>query len=300
MPTEVGTEIFPLEGRDLKSITRDEIIASIPLAPKLRSAPGTWPVHRITSSIILKCGREAEARTMRYISSHTSIPVPAVIDAWEVENARYEDEPNTCYILMDYVQGQVLEDVWGELSSKAQVHIQTQIYEYMCQLRNLHFEIPGPIGGGVCQGFLFTACNAGPFKSANELEAWYNGRLAVCHMFRRATHIPPGAFSGTFKELVVYHLDVNPRNIILGDGGKVWLIDWGLAGAYPPWFEKGMISWASAVKWKLGLLELFGKETWKEEVDLLLSVGFALTTGGYCQPQARPLEDTTVPTGQHQ
>ncbi|KAL5319977.1 hypothetical protein ACEPPN_013036 [Leptodophora sp. 'Broadleaf-Isolate-01'] len=300
MPTEVGTEIFPLEGRDLKSITRDEIIASIPLAPKLRSAPGTWPVNRITSSTILKCGREAEARTMRYISSHTSIPVPAIIDAWEVEDATYEDEPNTCHILMDYVQGQAREDVWGELSSKAQVHIQTQIYEYICQLRNLHFEIPARSVEVYAKDFFSLRTTRAHSSLLMSWKRSINDRLAVCHMFRRATHMPPGAFSGTFKELVMCHLDVNPRNIILGDGGKVWLIDWGLAGAYPPWFEKGMISWASAVKWKLGLLELFGEETWKEEVDLLLSLGFALTTGGYCQPQARPLEDTTVPTGQHQ
>ncbi|KAG4431274.1 hypothetical protein IFR05_013240 [Cadophora sp. M221] len=212
MPTEFGTEIFPLEGWDLKSITRDEIIASIPLAPKLQSSPSAWPVHRIISSSVLKYGREvqlAEARTMQYISSHTNIPVPAVIDAWEAEGTTYEDEPNTCYILMDYVQGQVLQDVWDELGSKAQVHIQAQIYEYMRALRDLHFETPGPIGGGVCQGALFTGYGAGPFKSADELEAWYNGRLAVCPMFGHPTHIRPGAFSGAFKELVMCHLDVN-------------------------------------------------------------------------------------------
>lgn len=27
------------------------------------------------------------------------------------------------------------------------------------------------------------------------------------------------------------------RNIIVGDDGRLWLIDWAWAGFYPPWFE---------------------------------------------------------------
>jgi hypothetical protein len=126
VPEELETPKFPLEGRDMKLITRDEIIASFLLAPRIRSGPGTWHVRRITSCTILECSREvqlSEAQTMQYISAHTSIPVPAVIDAWEMEDPTYNDEPNKCYTLMDYAQGQVLEDDWDELSSKAQKHI---------------------------------------------------------------------------------------------------------------------------------------------------------------------------------
>ncbi|KAH9911868.1 uncharacterized protein B0H18DRAFT_1057612 [Fomitopsis serialis] len=27
------------------------------------------------------------------------------------------------------------------------------------------------------------------------------------------------------------------RNIIVGDDGRLWLVDWAWAGFYPPWFE---------------------------------------------------------------
>lgn len=39
--------------------------------------------------------------------------------------------------------------------------------------------------------------------------------------------------------LVSVHGDLNPRNIVAGEDGRLWLqvVDWGWSGFYPPWFE---------------------------------------------------------------
>ena len=37
--------------------------------------------------------------------------------------------------------------------------------------------------------------------------------------------------------LVLTHQDLNLRNIIVGEDGRLWLIDWAWSGYYPPWFE---------------------------------------------------------------
>jgi aminoglycoside phosphotransferase (APT) family kinase protein len=37
--------------------------------------------------------------------------------------------------------------------------------------------------------------------------------------------------------LVLTHQDINPRNIIVGTDGRIWMLDFGWAGYYPPWFE---------------------------------------------------------------
>lgn len=37
--------------------------------------------------------------------------------------------------------------------------------------------------------------------------------------------------------MVLTHNDLSMRNIIVGRGGKLWLVDWGWAGFYPPYFE---------------------------------------------------------------
>lgn len=83
------------------------------------------------------------------------------------------------------------------------------------------------------------------------------------------------------------HLDFNQSNVILDDTGKVWLIDWGLSGAYPPWFEEGMLAWGAASTWCLGLLDMIKDEAYQEDVARLSSILFALTTGGYCLPRPR-------------
>lgn len=49
---------------------------------------------------------------------------------------------------------------------------------------------------------------------------------------------PPGM--GDFDDsapLVFNHQDLNMRNMIVGDDGRLWLIDFGLTGWYPRWFE---------------------------------------------------------------
>ncbi len=39
------------------------------------------------------------------------------------------------------------------------------------------------------------------------------------------------------EPLVLTHQDINPRNIIVGEDGRIWMIDWAWSGYYPPWFE---------------------------------------------------------------
>lgn len=37
--------------------------------------------------------------------------------------------------------------------------------------------------------------------------------------------------------LVLTHSDMNMHNILVGDDGKIWLIDWAWSGFFPNWFE---------------------------------------------------------------
>lgn len=71
------------------------------------------------------------------------------------------------------------------------------------------------------------------------MEAWFNHKLTVSKDFKRAPEdIPPFQFT----KFVLVHKDISPRNIILDIAGRVWLLDWGHAGAYPSAFERAAIT----------------------------------------------------------
>ena len=50
----------------------------------------------------------------------------------------------------------------------------------------------------------------------------------------------PSSDVGNFDDsapLVLTHQDLNMRNLIVGDDGRLWVIDWAWSGFYPRWFE---------------------------------------------------------------
>jgi hypothetical protein len=146
---------------------------------------------------------------------------------------------------------------------------------------------PGPVGGGISDGSFFTDYGAGPFESRKDIEDCFNDRLLVCHDFGHASQRPPGCFAGRFDELVMCHLDIHSRNLILDGQGKLWLLDWAFSGSYPPYFEAANLMWGGPEDFAAGLAESIGSKIYLEEIRQLLDIGFALTTGGYCQPRIK-------------
>jgi thiamine kinase-like enzyme len=109
----------------------------------------------------------------------------------------------------------------------------------------------------VCQGTFVTENGAGPFTSKEEMEAWFDERLAVCREFRVADR-SQSDFRGSFPRLVMCHMDLHERNIILDCHGKAWLIDWTYTGMDPAYFETAAISRHGREQYLAGLLDLLG------------------------------------------
>ncbi|KAH8111354.1 hypothetical protein DFH11DRAFT_1614748 [Phellopilus nigrolimitatus] len=86
-----------------------------------------------------------------------------------------------------------------------------------------------------CSGRLMGEYEVGPFNSKSELAMWFNKALRHAHSMY--PYNPPALPFDESAPLVLTHGDLTPRNIILGDDGKVWIIDWGCSGVYPRWFE---------------------------------------------------------------
>ncbi|KAI9065497.1 hypothetical protein FKP32DRAFT_1567912 [Trametes sanguinea] len=187
-----------------------------------------------------------EALAMNIVFHHTLIPVPRV--------RRVLQDPknpwNGC-IWMDYIRAHQLKFVWPTLSIFGKLRIAFVLCRYIRQLRAIRHPcsaVPGPLGSGLegrkgyCPLYGELVDTRGPFSSYAEFSTFWNDRHAMSHRLRRRAM--PEAANSVAREpfddsepLVLTHNDLNFRNILIGDDGCVWLIDWAFSGFYPPWFE---------------------------------------------------------------
>ncbi|THC96298.1 hypothetical protein EYZ11_004203 [Aspergillus tanneri] len=237
-----------MEDPDIPEVSDEVLTALFDTAPVLHSYEGTRIV-RLSRTLILKGGtgaRPCEANILRLVAGareregSKTIPVPRVHRVLNVETENVFSGCK-CLILMDFVDGTSIEQCWGDLSQAARVDVVSQVASMINALRSIALsqeqqQQPGPVDckGCVARGYWFTDIGAGPFNSKKHLEAWFNRRLEISQKFHQAPEtVPPFHFD----KLVLTHLDISPRNLILGPDGKVWLIDWGDAGIYPDGFE---------------------------------------------------------------
>jgi tRNA A-37 threonylcarbamoyl transferase component Bud32 len=277
-----------LEDRSPESLTREEIIAVLPV----RRFYPTQTVVRISSTLLVKYGTDVqmgEARTMILAASIPGLHVPRVHDFWTIKRETKPEygERYSTFILMDWIPGDCLGEIWQTLSPSKQEDIVSRILAKLQALNRVTLEVPGPVGGGKCRGFWFSDDGAGPFASTREMEEWYDERAQVCR--DRAGFRDDGfSFIGYLQPLVLCHNDIHTHNVILDDADRLWLLDWGNAGAYPYFYERAHLSgdadnpdFVTALKRSM---ESMGGDL---EIMRLRWVGFALTTGKGLRPRQR-------------
>ncbi|KZT00690.1 uncharacterized protein LAESUDRAFT_731995 [Laetiporus sulphureus 93-53] len=150
---------------------------------------------------------------------------------------------------MEFVPGRTLDQCWSSLSLWRKVKIIWTLRGYVKQLRQVHYRPaegelrPGPIGEQPqeCEGLCFTDYGAGPFSNYAELAEWFSHKLSVAQRMKKAS-ILARPFDASMP-LVLTHLDLAPRNLLLGNDNRLWVLDWGLSGFYPRWFEYAAMVW---------------------------------------------------------
>lgn len=177
-----------------------------------------------------------EALAIQLVRQQTRIPTPRLYQAYS-----YHTQWGIIYLIMDYVRGERLDHAWPKLSWCARARVAWTLRSYVRQLRRIKMEpshFPGPLGPRSlpCQGYMWETNfgrDAGPFLDATAM---------FTRLENYSFRLRDPDFSGFdgFAEpqpLVFAHNDLCLRNIVLGEDGQVWIIDWGFAGFYPEFFE---------------------------------------------------------------
>ncbi|CAL5870869.1 uncharacterized protein PFLUO_LOCUS5110 [Penicillium psychrofluorescens] len=241
---------------------------------KLFYGAGNRGVWSIGSDLILKDRPDGipktEVETLKYLASHTNIPVPKVVRDWVDRDERY-------FVLEERVDGQTLEKAWPSLSESQKKDIADQVSEIRKQLCSLTSTSIQTIDQGPCYPKLlfFDGKPHGPFNSDSELwddlfltfqeKSWPQQVLE--NLRKRVPKCEP---------YVLTHSDLNLSNIMVKDGKLAAILDWESAAYYPIWYEWIAASWAwtkEDAEWKKLLLESLDKhqdamEFWEDLLSL--------------------------------
>ncbi|KAH0537198.1 hypothetical protein FGG08_005976 [Glutinoglossum americanum] len=145
-------------------ITDDDIAQAVVLSSFLGSPR---KVVKVGSDMVAKLGPGLdliEGEAMRFIRSHTGIPMPKVLDVFEKDGCGY--------ILMEYVGGGRPDEVWHNLSADEQETIVSELSGYISQVGQI--ACPGgtfirSVTGGPEADRRFSSICGGPFQSEADL-----------------------------------------------------------------------------------------------------------------------------------
>lgn len=196
------------------------------------------PVYKVNPTTVVKTGRivrMSEAEAMRFVLQNTTVPVPQVHEAYR--------DPDTEHvvIVMDFVEGQSLDEAWETYSNTERESVVDQLKDYMSQLRACKGQYIGCVDGTACQDQWFYSEEEqyGPY---NTEEAFNDEIIALMKK-----HGGPYTFvdwrcsvwSNIMKdhEFVLTHNDLDPRNILVQGSKVVAILDWEFAGYYPEYWE---------------------------------------------------------------
>lgn len=205
------------------------------------------------SDMIVKYGhgvRLAEAEALHLVSTCMTIAAPKLLSAYILDG--------TGYIIMSYEQGEPLEHYWDRVSEGEQNRILEQLRDYVNQMRDITGNIIGGLDESPCRDGIFeagfgdyTRYSYGPYPS----EETFNEGIVQALRDRLSPKTLAGEndtesnfFNSEYilyqtvrglkgHKIVFTHGDLHPGNIIVKDDGTVILLDWGLAGFWPEYWE---------------------------------------------------------------
>ena len=181
---------------------------------------------------------EQEARTIQFVATHTTIPVPIIRQI-----IRIEDEKRL-YLIMDHAKGQPLDRLWQGMSDSTQSKVLDQLRGYIGQLRALTPPTPELVasstGGQLWEPSRIGLKLFGPFENHEQFHTFLRAGHPL-ELFDRTDSEWMGLVHHTHSQKYVSkftHGDLAPRNIMCKrDGTITCILDWETSGWFPEYWE---------------------------------------------------------------
>ncbi|KAF1996124.1 phosphotransferase enzyme family protein-like protein [Amniculicola lignicola CBS 123094] len=194
------------------------------------------PVYKVDASTIVKTGdsvRLAEAEAMKLVHQKTTIPVP------KVYNAYIDTATGHARIVMEFVQGDVLADVWDKFNGDQKQEVLAQLRGFLSQLREMKGSLIGSVDGTACEDQLFSD-EPGAYGPYQDEAAFNEGIVAALKNTQTSGWVDTVsnmvlALKG--HEIVMTHGDLCPRNVLVQGTRVTAILDWEMAGYYPAYWE---------------------------------------------------------------
>ena len=180
----------------------------------------------------------SEANALDFLSAETTIPVLRV--------RRIVKRGWDFLIVTDYIPGPTLAHVWPTLSMWRKISVAFTLRRYVRQLRRLKASAttpPGPLtrsaqGARRCESPHLWSGSFSPrsFATYSNLSAFFNDRQRMAMDAKKLPRDDPSRndLFDNSEPLVLTHQGLNLRNVIVGEDGRLWIVDWAWAGYYSP------------------------------------------------------------------
>ncbi|KAL4936823.1 hypothetical protein BDV06DRAFT_204158 [Aspergillus oleicola] len=214
----------------------------------------------------------AEAEAMHLVSTRTTIPCPKLLSAYILDGIGY--------IIMSFEEGEPFRLYWNRASESQRDNAIQQLRDFVNQMRQIKGDYIGGLDSSPCRDGIFE-CGFGNFRDYSygpyKTEADFNegiiqalrDRLSKTTL-QREKEDPESIFWSrehqlyqTVRELkgheiVFTHADFHPRNMVVRSDGTVVILDWGLAGFWPEYWEfyRALFSHSWRASWD-GMVEKF-------------------------------------------
>ncbi|KAL2430629.1 hypothetical protein ABEF95_012076 [Exophiala dermatitidis] len=182
-----------------------------------------------------------EARTMQYIASNTSIPVPKVYCSFQ--RRRKSDGTTTTYVVMERIRGETLASAWPTLSASSRDKILLQLRHFVQEMRNLpapkrEHKISNVDGGSLWDCRLVSGVDRfGPFKDAQAFHLFLRNGLEKAPPELPEVDEMIKLQARDWGPVVFTHGDLSSLNILVRGDRIVGIVDWETAGWFPPYWE---------------------------------------------------------------